>query len=168
MDVITHNFRPGVMERIGLNYENVKPLNPQIIYGEVTGYGNVGPRANKPGQDLLIQSLSGLNYLTGNQDDPPTPMGIAVADMLTGTHLAQGILSALYQKQKTGQGAKVSVSLLESIIDFQFEVLTTYLQDGNKSPLRANKRKCSCLPKGPLWNLQNARQSYSTGGGSIR
>ena len=138
-DVMTHNFRPGVMERIGLDYESVFQLNPKIVYAEITGYGKIGPWANKPGQDLLIQSLSGLNYLTGNRQDPPTPMGIAVADMLTGAHLVQGILSMLFQRQTTGIGGKVSGSLLESILDFQFEVITTYLNDGNKKPERAKR-----------------------------
>ncbi len=136
-DVMTHNFRPGVMEKIGLDYPTVQKISPKIIYGEVSGYGSKGPWAKKPGQDLLIQSLSGLTHLTGNQADDPTPMGLAVADMLTGTHLAQGILTALIQRQKNGLGCKVSVSLLESTLDFQFEVLTTYLNDGQRSPTRA-------------------------------
>lgn len=136
-DVMTHNFRPGVMEKIGLDYDSVSALNPSIIYGEVTGYGHAGPWAKKPGQDLLVQSLSGLNYLTGNQDDDPTPMGLAAVDMFTGAHLAQGILAALYQCAKTKKGAKISVSLLESALDMQFEVLTTHLNDGKKPFQRA-------------------------------
>ena len=136
-DVMTHNFRPGVMEKIGLDYKSVSAINPTIVYGEVTGYGNTGPWAKKPGQDLLVQSLSGLNYLTGNEDDNPTPMGLAAVDMFTGAHLAQGILAALYQCAKSKKGAKISVSLLESALDMQFEVLTTYLNDGKKSFERA-------------------------------
>ena len=99
-DVMTHNFRPGVMEKIGLDYNTVKNINPGIIYGVVSGYGSKGPWAKKPGQDLLIQSLSGLSYLTGNQNDAPTPTGIATSDLFTGAHLVQGILAALYQKYK--------------------------------------------------------------------
>ncbi|MEL7121507.1 MAG: CaiB/BaiF CoA-transferase family protein [Bacteroidota bacterium] len=136
-DIMTHNFRPGVMEKYGLDYINIEKINPSIIYGVVSGYGPKGPWAKKPGQDLLIQALSGLCYLTGNQNDPPTPMGLAVADMFTGTHLVQGLLAAFFQKQKTGKGAKVEVSLLESALDLQFEVLTTFLNDGNQVPKRA-------------------------------
>lgn len=136
-DVMTHNFRPRVMEKLGLDYTTAKEINTKLIYGIVTGYGNKGPWAKKPGQDLLLQSLSGLGYLTGNAKDNPTPMGLAVSDMLTGVHLSQGILAALVRRGKTNQGALVEVSLLESTLDFQFEVLTTYFNDGEKLPQRA-------------------------------
>src|SRR5690606_3311154 len=78
-DVITHNFRPGIMERIGLDYPSVKKINPRLIYGVVSGYGRKGPWAGKPGQDLLVQALSGLTWLSGNRDDAPTPFGLSVA-----------------------------------------------------------------------------------------
>ncbi len=158
-DVMTHNFRPGVMEKIGLDYKKVQELNPAIVYGEVTGYGSKGPWAKKPGQDLLIQSLSGLNYLTGNKYDAPTPMGIATADMLTGTHLVQGILAALIQGQKTGKGAKISVSLLESTLDFQFEVITTYLNDGHKLPKRAKNGNAHAYLSAP-YGIYKTKDSY--------
>ena len=136
---MTHNFRPGVMEKIGLDYNSVAQINPKIVYGEVTGYGDNGPWAKKPGQDLLVQSLSGLTYLSGNKKDNPTPMGIAGVDMFTGAHLAQGILAVLLQSIRSGEGGKVSVSLLESAIDLQFEVITTYLNNGQQVRERAMK-----------------------------
>ena len=136
-DCITHNFRPGVMEKLGLDYTSVSRINPRLVYGEVTGYGQSGPWKNKPGQDLLVQSLSGLTWLSGNADQGPVPMGIAVADILCGAHFAQGLLAALVRRAKTGQGGLVQCSLLESILDFQFEVLTTRLADGGKPPRRA-------------------------------
>lgn len=129
-DVVLHNFRPGVMRRLGLNYENVHTLKPDIIYGVINGYGETGPWAGKPGQDLLLQSLSGLTYLSGNADDGPVPMGLAIADIVAGAHLAQGILACLVRKGVTGAGGRVEVSMLESILDFQFEPLTVYFQDG--------------------------------------
>jgi crotonobetainyl-CoA:carnitine CoA-transferase CaiB-like acyl-CoA transferase len=135
-DVMTHNFRPGVMDKIGLDYEAVKALNPRIIYATVTGYGTEGPWRDKPGQDLLAQSVSGLLHLTGKDGDPPIPFGLAVADGICGNHLAQGILAALVRRGKTGQGARVEVSLLESVLDLQFEGLTTYLNDGGRHPHR--------------------------------
>lgn len=137
-DVMIQNFRPGVIERAGLSYEDVRAFNPRIIYGEVTGYGNRGPWRNKPGQDLLVQSLSGLPYLNGDADQPPVPFGLAVADMMAGAHLVQGVLAALIRRGITGQGARIEVSLLESVLDLQFEVLTTYLNDGGKSPQRSS------------------------------
>src|SRR5690606_7306166 len=122
-DIITHNFRPGVMEKIGLDYDSVKRLNPKIIYAIVTGYGGRGPWANKPGQDLLVQSMSGLTWLSGSSNDGPVPFGLAAADIFCGAHLTQGILAALLKRSKTGKSVLVEVSLLESALDIQFEFL---------------------------------------------
>src|SRR5581483_4632808 len=137
-DVMLQNFRPGVMEKAGLSYEAVHKLNPRLVYGEVTGYGSQGPWRDKPGQDLLVQSLSGLPYLNGDADQPPVPFGLAVADMMAGAHLVQGVLAALLRRATTGKGAQIEVSLLESTLDLQFEVLTTYLNDGGKPPVRSS------------------------------
>lgn len=129
-DVVIHNFRPGVMTRLGLNFDSVKELKPDIIYGVITGYGDSGPWAAKPGQDLLLQSLSGLTWLSGNADDGPVPMGLAIADIFAGAQLVQGILACLVRRGINGEGGLVEVSMLESILDFQFEPLTVYFQDG--------------------------------------
>ena len=129
-DIMIHNFRPGVMEKIGLDYAKVQLINPKIIYGIVTGYGNEGPWANKPGQDLLVQAMSGLTYLSGSKEDGPVPFGLSVSDIMCGNHLVQGLLAALIKRAKTKKGVLVEVSLLESILDVQFEVITTYLNDG--------------------------------------
>ncbi|UOQ96725.1 CoA transferase [Hymenobacter sp. 5317J-9] len=139
-DIMTHNFRPGIMEKIGLDYAAVRALNPRIIYGVVTGYGPTGPWASKPGQDLLIQSMSGLTYLSGTKHNGPTPFGIAVADIICGSHFAQGLLAAVLRRGTTGQGALVEVSLLESVLDMQFELLTTHLNDGGQLPQRGAAR----------------------------
>jgi CoA:oxalate CoA-transferase len=136
-DVMIQNFRPGVIEKAGLSYEAVSALNPRIVYGEITGYGKTGPWRNKPGQDLLVQSLSGLPWLNGDQTQPPVPFGLAVSDMMAGAHLVQGILACLLRRATTGRGGFVEVSLLESTLDLQFEVLTTYLNDGGQPPQRS-------------------------------
>lgn len=136
-DVLIHNFRPGVMEKLHLGYEVVKQINPRIVYGVITGYSDSGPWKNKPGQDLLIQSLSGLAWLSGNRNDPPVPFGISIADYMCGTHLVQGILAALIKRTKTNNGALVQVNLLSSLIDLQFEVITTFLNDGGQLPRRS-------------------------------
>ncbi len=136
-DVMIHNFRPGVIERIGLDFDTVKMLNPKLIYGSVTGYGSEGPWVDKPGQDLLAQSLSGLTWLSGDATQGPVPMGLAIADMFAGAHLVQGILACLVRRGVTSKGGLVEVSLMESILDYQFEVLTTYLNDGGKLPQRS-------------------------------
>ncbi|MXV15220.1 CaiB/BaiF CoA transferase family protein [Hufsiella ginkgonis] len=135
-DIITHNFRAGVMEKLGLDYGSAKAINPRIVYGVVTGYGNNGPWALKPGQDLLVQSLSGLTYLSGTRNDGPVPFGLAVTDIFCGAHFAQGLLAALLKRAKTNKSVLVEVSLLESALDMQFEVITTYLNDGGKLPMR--------------------------------
>ncbi|HMP39215.1 MAG TPA: CaiB/BaiF CoA-transferase family protein [Roseiflexaceae bacterium] len=136
-DVLIQNFRPGVIERIGLGYEAVRELNPRIVYGTVTGYGNTGSWRDKPGQDLLVQALSGLVWLNGDAGQPPLPFGLAVADMFAGAHLTQGILACLVRRGISGRGGLVEVSLLESVLDLQFEVLTTFLNDGGQLPQRS-------------------------------
>jgi crotonobetainyl-CoA:carnitine CoA-transferase CaiB-like acyl-CoA transferase len=137
-DVLIENFRPGVMDKLGLGYEEVKKLNPGLVYGSISGYGKEGPWQHKPGQDLLVQSLSGLPWLNGDNDQPPVPFALAVADMYTGAHLVQGILACLIRRGKTHEGGLVEVSLMESTLDFQFEVLSTYLNDGGHQPVRSS------------------------------
>jgi len=136
-DVMMHNFRPGVMERIGLDYETVKKINPSIIYASISGYGHEGPWKDLPGQDLLLQAVSGLTWLNNNNDESPTPMGVAVVDIMAGTHIAQGILATLFKRTITGEGALVQVNMFESILDFQFELLTSYYNDGKQLPVRS-------------------------------
>ncbi|MBN8781951.1 MAG: acyl-CoA transferase [Sphingobacteriales bacterium SCN 48-20] len=136
-DVVMHNFRPGVMERIGLDYATVRQLNPSVVYAEVNGYGEEGPWKDLPGQDLLLQAVSGLAWLSNDQQRPPTPMGVAVVDIMAGTHLTQGILTALYRRGVSGEGGLVQVSMFESILDFQFEVLTCHYNDGHELPVRS-------------------------------
>jgi len=135
-DVLIHNFRPGVMKKCELDYESVQQFHPKIIYAEISGYGKTGPWKDKPGQDLLLQSMTGLAYTTGDGTNGPVPFGIAIADILCGAQLVQGILAALIRRQKKGKGALVEISLMESLLDFQFELLTTYFA-GKKQPERS-------------------------------
>ena len=128
-DVIIQNFRPGIMERLGFGYEAVAAINPGIIYASVSGYGGEGPWKDRPGQDLLAQSLSGLPWLNGSSDDPPVPVGIALADIIASIHLASGITAALLRRERTGLGGRVDTSLLESMLDLQFELISAHLGD---------------------------------------
>jgi crotonobetainyl-CoA:carnitine CoA-transferase CaiB-like acyl-CoA transferase len=118
----------------------MRKLNPRLIYGSISGYGTIGPWAGKPGQDLLIQSLSGLAWLNGDADQPPMPFALSVADSYTGAHLVEGILSCLIRREITGLGGLVEVSLLASVLDLQFEAITTYLNDGHRKPCRSEFR----------------------------
>ena len=126
-DVVVENFRPGVLERLGLGYEEVRARKPDIIYASSTGFGSSGPEATKPGQDLLIQARSGLIGVTGHPEDRPTPVGCAAADQHGGALLAMGIVSAYVRKLTTGVGTRVEASLFNAGIDLQTEPLTLYL-----------------------------------------
>lgn len=155
-DVLIQNFRPGVIERLGLGYEAVRELNPRLVYGTVTGYGAVGPWRDKPGQDLLAQALSGLTWLSGDADQGPVPVGLSIADTLAGAHLAQGILACLVRRGVTGGGGLVEVSLLESVLDFQFEALTTFLNDGGRPPARSRLRNANAYLAAPYGIYETA------------
>jgi crotonobetainyl-CoA:carnitine CoA-transferase CaiB-like acyl-CoA transferase len=158
-DVVMHNFRPGVMERLGLDYESVKKINPSVVYAEISGYGNEGPWKDLPGQDLLLQAASGLTWLSNNSDESPTPMGVAVVDILAGTHITQGILAALYKRGMNGEGALVQVSMFESALDFQFEVLTCYYNDGGQLPDRSAVNNAHAYIAAP-YGLYKTSDSY--------
>ena len=103
-DVLIQNFRPGVIERLGLDYETVKAINPRLVYACISGYGEEGPWVSRPGQDLLAQSRSGVMWLNGDESQGPVPFGLAVGDMLAGAATVQGILAALVRRGITRQG----------------------------------------------------------------
>ena len=135
-DVMVHNFRPGVMDRLGLDFQTVAALNPALIYAAITGYGNRGPWREKPGQDLLVQAMSGLAWLSGDAGQGPVPVGLSLADLMAGAQLCQGVLALLVRRGRTGRGGRVDVSLLESAIDMQFEQLTAFLNGDGRQPPR--------------------------------
>ncbi|WP_432714831.1 CaiB/BaiF CoA transferase family protein, partial [Pedobacter sp.] len=155
-DVVLHNFRPGVMERLGFDYAAVKQLNPEVIYGEISGFGNATEWKLKPGQDLLLQSVTGLTSLTGNAGDGPVAMGLSIVDMLAGAHLAEGILACLYRKAVSGEGGLVQVSMLESAYDFQFETITTFMNDGGCLPQRTVQNNANAYLGAPYGIYQTA------------
>jgi CoA:oxalate CoA-transferase len=148
-DVMVQNFRPGVMERLGLGYESVSKLNNRLVYGVVSGYGNAEDWRDRPGQDLLAQARSGIMWLSGNEDDPPTPMALAIADMLAGHNLCEGILACLVRRGVSRRGGLVETSLIEALLDFQFEVLTTHLNDGGRLPRRSSFRNAHAYLAAP-------------------
>ncbi|MDC1053898.1 CoA transferase [Alphaproteobacteria bacterium] len=158
-DIITQNFRPGVIERIGLDYESVKKINPQIVYGSISGYGSDGPWKDLPGQDLLAQSRTGLVWLNGNGGEAPTPMGLAVADMLAGHSLVEGILAGVIKRFRTNEGCHIETSLAEALLDFQFEVLTTYFNDGNRKPVRSEYNNAHAYLSAP-YGIYKTKDGY--------
>lgn len=126
-DVLVENFRAGTLDKRGFSYEAVKARNPSIVYCSLTGYGTDGPAKNKPGQDLLIQSISGLAMLSGRAGDPPALIGSAIVDQHAATLGALGILAALIKRGATGEGSKVDSNLLSAALDLQIEPLNYHL-----------------------------------------
>jgi crotonobetainyl-CoA:carnitine CoA-transferase CaiB-like acyl-CoA transferase len=129
-DVVMENFRPDVMERLGLDYETVKEVNPSVIYVSGSAYGSSGPYADRPGQDLLYQAMTGLAANTGRAGDPPTGTGSVVVDAHSATLIALYTMYALFHRELTGEGQKIEANLLNSAIDFQCNELTYVLNAG--------------------------------------
>lgn len=126
-DVIAENYRPGVMEKLGFGYEAAKAINSKIVYASASGFGADGPYKDRPGQDLVIQAMSGLANITGGADQPPTPVGVSAADHHGAQILAMSILAALFRRERTGKGCKVDINLLSAGLDLQMESFVCYL-----------------------------------------
>ncbi len=126
-DVVVNNFRPGVMERMGFGYEDLKKINPRLIYAVGTGFGLTGPYQHKGGQDVLAQAVTGVMRRKSDNSHPTSIYATPLADYSAGMHLVQGILLALLQRDKTGEGQQVAVSLYNSMIAMQMQEGTTHL-----------------------------------------
>ena len=131
-DVVVNNFRAGVMERMGFGYEELSAINPRIIFAVGTGYGLTGPYSHKGGQDVLAQAMSGVMYRRSDDSLPLSVNSTTFADYSAGMHLVQGVLLALLQREKTGRGQLVSVSLLDSMIAAQMQEGTSHLMRGRE------------------------------------
>ena len=129
-DILIENFRTGVMEKLRLDYEVMKEINPRLIYAHITGYGEKGPDANRAAVDIAIQATTGLMSVTGYPDQPPVRIGVSLADLATGQAAVAGIEAAYIHALKTGEGQKVSLSLMETIISFFVYHGTGYLANG--------------------------------------
>ena len=158
-DVIIQNFRPGVIERLGLGYEDVKKVNPRIVYGSASGYGSTGPWKDRPGQDLLAQSISGLPWLNGSKENPPIPVGLAVADIFTSTHLAHGVTALLLRRERTGVGGLVESSLIEAMLDLQFELISAHMFDPEVIVKRGAKNSAHAFLPAP-YGLYETSDGY--------
>ena len=137
-DVIIENFRPGAAARLGFGYKDVAARNPGIIYGSISGFGDTGPGAKRPGYDLVIQGESGIMDITGDPDSPPTKMGTSIADMVTGMMLSQGILAALNARHVMGKGQHVKVSMLEALASLLTYQASNYYATGTTPKRRGN------------------------------
>jgi formyl-CoA transferase/CoA:oxalate CoA-transferase len=144
-DVVVENFRPGVLKKLGLDYETLAETHPRLIHCSISGFGQTGPRSQEPGYDAVIQAEGGLMSLTGAGDGPPYRVGIAVADVVSGLFAAQGVVLALFARERTGRGQRVDIGMLDSVV-----ALLTY-QAGiffatNEAPHRLGNRHPSIVP----------------------
>ena len=144
-DVVLENFRPGTMEKLGLGYEELRLLNPALVYGAVSGFGHYGPYKDRPGYDIISQAMSGLMSTTGWPDGEPTRTGTAMGDVLGGLSVTIGILAALRHRDATGQGQKVDVALVDSSVASLEIINMIYLVEG-RIPQRIGNRYESTYP----------------------
>ena len=161
-DVVTENFRPGVMDRLGLGYEALAAVNPKIIVASVSGYGSYGPYSQRPGYDVISQGMGGIMSLTGFEDGPPTKVGTTLGDITAGMNLAIGILAALQSVHTTGKGQKLEVALVDSVFALvPFEFLL-YGVTGKVPPRRGNHYNIWC----PYGTFKAADGYYQLGVGT--
>ncbi len=144
-DVVIENFRPGTMEKLGLGYEDLKKVNPGLVYGAISGFGHTGRYSQKPGYDIISQAMSGLMSTTGWPGGEPTRTGTAMGDVLGGLSCAIGILAAVYNKIQTGEGQKVDVALVDSAVASLEIINMIYLVEG-RVPTRIGNRYESTYP----------------------
>lgn len=144
-DILIENFRPGVMDRLGLGYDDLKTINPRLIYGAVSGYGSYGRYSSRPGYDILSQAMGGLMSVTGQKGDGPTRTGCAMGDILGGLNLSIGILAAVHARELTGQGQRVDVSLVDATVSSLENAFTRYFFQ-NQIPVRSGNAYASISP----------------------
>lgn len=137
-DVVVENFRPGVMDKLGIGYETLKAINPKLIYCAVSGFGQVGPDAKTAAFDGMIQAMSGLMSITGFENNGPTRVGFAGADVMSGATAALGIASALFQRTHTGKGQLVDVAMIDAVMGYLAQQFTEHLMTGRVHGQAAN------------------------------
>lgn len=138
-DIVVENYRPGVMDKLGLGYDVLKKINPRIIYAAVSGFGCYGPYHLRPGYDILAQAMGGMMSITGPKGGDPTRAGSALGDMLGGLHVTIGILAAVNARTITGMGQRVDVSLMDSMIAATENTALKYLESGKIPPRMGNR-----------------------------
>lgn len=146
--VFVHDLPEEIIAQRGLDYATVQAINPRIVYARVSGYGPNTVMGTGPASDLVVQAVSGLCYTTGSRSDPPTPFGLGIGDYLCGQQAVQFIIAALVRAKKNGKGALLELSLFETLIDFQFEFLTTFFESGS-TPVRAEVNNANALLSAP-------------------
>lgn len=129
-DVFLQNYRPGVAARLGLDYDSLKEINPSLVYVSISGYGEDGPYRDRPGQDLILQAMTGAMLSAGRAGEPPTPAGLYLADAVTASTAFEGVLAALLHRERTGEGQLVTVNMLDALTTLQMQELSVYTVGG--------------------------------------
>ena len=137
-DVLAENFRPGVMEKMGLGYEALRKTNPRLIYAAVTGFGKTGPYKDRPAFDFIIQAMSGFMSLNGPEGEAPMRVGIPISDTIAGLYAAFGIMIALFHRERTGRGLEVQSSMLDGLISMYTFASAAYFATGENPPRTGN------------------------------
>jgi CoA:oxalate CoA-transferase len=148
-DVLVENYRPGTLDRLGLGYEQLRQVNPRLIYAAVSGFGHTGPWSRRPAYDMIVQAMGGLMSVTGQPDSPPTKAGTSIGDITGGLFTAVGIASALYHRQSTGAGMKIDVSMLDGQIAILESAIMRYVTTG-QAPGPLGNRHPSISPFEPF------------------
>ena len=156
VDVVMENFRPGVMDRLGIGYAGLSAINPKLIYCAISGFGQTGPERLGAGYDGKIQALSGIMAITGHQATGPTRAGFAICDVLSGATAAFGVSSALFQRTHTGKGQLVDVSMLEATLAFLSGQVADYTVAGHRQQQSGNQ----AVSRRPTANLFRAGEGY--------
>jgi crotonobetainyl-CoA:carnitine CoA-transferase CaiB-like acyl-CoA transferase len=144
-DVLIENFKLGGLAKFGLDYESLREVNPRLVYCSITGFGQDGPYAHRPGYDFIIQGMSGIMDLSGLPDGPPTKIGVAYADIMTGLYAVIGIQAALHQRAQTGRGQLVDCALLDTMVGTLANQAMNYLVSG-VSPHRIGMSHPNIMP----------------------
>lgn len=142
-DVVSENYRPGVMDKLGLGYQALRADNPRLIYASASGYGADGPYKNRPGQDMLVQAMSGLAAVTGTVQDGARPVGVSAVDHHGSALLALAVMTALFNRERTGEGTRIDVNLLSAAINLQAESFTCYLNGERPETAKSTCRASS-------------------------
>jgi len=143
--VVVENFRPGALARLGLDYASLAPSHPRLVYCSISGFGHDGPRSEQPGYDAVIQAEGGLMSVTGDPNGPPYRVGVAIADLVAGLFAAQGIVLALYARERTGRGQHVDISMLDGVVSLLSYHASMYLTAGTLSR-RVGNRHATIAP----------------------
>ncbi len=144
-DVVVHNFKTGTMEKLGLDYKILSEINPRLIYCSITGFGETGPKKSIPGYDFVIQAMSGLMSITGNENSGPQKSGVAITDVLTGLYATIGIQAALLERHHSGKGQELDLALYDSAVSALVNIGSNYLMSGD-IPKRLGNTHANIVP----------------------